>query len=133
VSGRLLGWVNEEALVISALKLRLNPAYKVVTDLPNPVDPALPLVQVIASTGSLDQETTVVGRVDVYCLAATRAAMWALSGETYTAMGSLAGVEVNGQLIDMVRALQRPSFLAWSPTVPRSIAVYELQYRPRTV
>jgi hypothetical protein len=132
VSGRLLGWVNEEALVISWLKSRINPAYKVVTDLPNPVDPALPLVQVIASTGSLDQETTVVGRVDVYCLAATRGAMWALSGETYTAMGSLAGAEVNGQLIDMVRALQRPSFLAWSPTVPRSIAVYELQYRPRT-
>lgn len=128
----MLPFVNEEALVISWLKSRLNPAYKVVTDLPNPVDPALPLVQVIASTGSAPSETTVHGRVDIYCLAATRAAMWALTGETVNAMGSLAGAEVSGQLVDSVRPTQQPSFLAWSPTVPRSIAVYELHYRPRT-
>lgn len=132
MSNRVLDWVNEEALVISWLKGHINPAYKVVTDLPNPVDPALPLVQVIGSTGSADSETTAFGRVDIYNLAATRGAMWALTGETHKAMGSLAGAEVNGQLIDVVRAIQRPSFLAWSPTVPRSIAVYELQYRPRT-
>jgi hypothetical protein len=111
---------------------RLGLPYRARTDLPNPVDPVLPLVQVIQSAGSADTETTSLDRMDLYNMAADRSAMWALTAASHAAMGRLGGAEVDGQLIDVVRVVQRPSFLAWSPTVPRSIGVYELQYRPRT-
>jgi hypothetical protein len=131
VSNRVLPFVDLERLVVSWLRSEMPAAYGVRTDLPNPVDPALPLVQVIQSAGSIDSEATSYDRVDLYNMAADRGAMWTLTKASHDAMGRLSGAEVAGQLIDVVRVVQRPSFLAWSPSVPRSIAVYELQYRPR--
>jgi hypothetical protein len=130
---RVLGWRNTEAMVVKWLNAGLTAPRKAVTDLPNPLDPALPLAQIILSTGSADSEVTVYDRVDVYNMAATRSAMWALTAETHELMRSLGGAEIDGQPIDLTRVVQRPSFLAWSATVPRSIAVYEIQYRPRPV
>jgi hypothetical protein len=136
MSNRVLPLVDLESLVTRWLKsefarLSIYGPNTARTELPNPVDPGLPLVQVIQSTGSADSETTSFDRVDLYNMAATRAAMWALTKESHAAMGRLGGAAVDGQLIDVVRVVQRPSFLAWSPTVPRSIGVYELQFRPR--
>jgi hypothetical protein len=79
VSNRVLPLVNKEKLVIKGISPVLG-GYRVVTDLPTPLEPALPLVQVLDAGGTLLDETTVAGRVDVYCLAATRAAMWAPVG-----------------------------------------------------
>jgi hypothetical protein len=130
VSNRVLPLVNKEKLVIKGISPAL-PGYRVVTDLPNPLDPALPLVQVLDAGGTLLDETTTAGRVDVYCLAATRAALWALSDAANDAVGKLAGQEIDGQLVDAVIPRALPSFLAWSAAVPRTVATYELQYRPR--
>jgi hypothetical protein len=131
VSSRVLPFLDEERFVIAGIRARLNPAYGIRTDLPNPIEPALPLVQVIRVGGSLNTETTVFGRVDLYCMAATRAAMWTLTADVQAAMGSLTEADVNGQTMDVVRTIMGPSFLAWSATVPRSVTTYELQYRPR--
>lgn len=130
---RVLGWRNTESMVVRWLNAGLSSPRKAVTDLPNPLEPALPLVQVILSTGSADSEVTAYDRVDLYNMAATRSAMWALTDQTHELMRSLGDAEIDGQPIDLTRVVQRPSFLAWSATVPRSIAVYEIQYRPRSV
>lgn len=130
MSNRVLPLVNSERLIIKGISPALT-GYRVVTDLPNPLDPALPLVQVLNAGGTLVNETTTGGRVDVYCLAATRAALWTLSDAANKAVGSLAGQEIDGQLVDAVIPRALPSFLAWSATVPRTVATYELQYRPR--
>lgn len=130
---RILTFVQTEALVVRWLNAGLDTPRKAVTDLPTPLEPALPLVQVVLSTGSADSEVTVNDRVDLYNMAGTRSAMWALTAQTHALMRSLGGAEVGGQLIDLTRVVQRPSFLPWSATVPRSIAVYEIQYRPRPV
>lgn len=132
MTSRVLPFVDEEKLVVAWLRSQLPTAYGVRTDLPIPLDPALPLVQVTRSGGSADTEETVYGRVDLENFAATRSAMWALTEATHNAMDRLGGSEVNGQPIDVVVATLKPNFLAWSPTVPRSIATYELQYRPRS-
>lgn len=125
---------NMEAAVTRYLNAGLTAPRRAVTDLPQPdkLEASLPLVQVIMSTGSADSETTVYDRIDLYNMASTRGAMWALTAETHALMRNLGSAQVDGQLIDLVRVVQRPSFLAWSPTVPRSIGVYEIQYRPRT-
>lgn len=126
---------DTEAMVIRHLNAGLVAPYKAVADLPAPdrLPTALPLVQVIGSFGSADSDTTVYDRVDVYCMAASRAAVRALTLATHDLMRTLGGAEVDGQLIDVTRTIQRPSRLDWSPTVPRTIAVYEIQYRPRPV
>lgn len=129
-NARVLPFVDTERLVLLHLRDALAAPYKAVTDLPTPLDPALPLVQVIRSTGSAPDQTTARDRIDVYCMASTRGAMWALTGATVAAMRSLSGAEVDGQLIDLVITVMAPSYLAWSATVHRSIAVYEVQYRP---
>jgi hypothetical protein len=130
VSNRVLPLVNKEKLVVKGISPALA-GYKVATDLPTPLEPALPLVQILDAGGTLLDETTVAGRVDIHCFAATRAAMWALSGAANEAVGNLAGQEIDGQLVDAVIARALPTFLAWSATVPRTVATYELQYRPR--
>jgi hypothetical protein len=122
-----------EALVVRWLNAGLTAPRLAVTDLPTDLEAHLPLVQVIGSTGSADGEVTVYDRVDVYNMAASRSAMWALTAEVHNLMRTLGGAVVADQLIDLTRVVQRPSFLPWSTTVPRTIAVYEIQYRPRPV
>lgn len=133
---RILPFVNTEALVVRWLNAGLTAPRKALTDLPQQnLEAQFPLVQVIGSTGSADSETTVYDRVDCYNMASTRSAMWALTEETHNLMRALGGqvVDLGGgrsQLVDLTRVVQRPSFLPWSATVPRSIAVYEIQFRP---
>lgn len=133
---RILPFVRTEALVVRWFNAGLTAPRRAVTDLPaTDLTTRLPLVQVIQSTGSADAETTVFDRVDVYNFAATRDAMWELTAETHALMAALGGQVVDlgsgvRQLVDLTRVVQRPSFLPWSATVPRSIAVYEIQYRP---
>ncbi len=136
MGSRILDFVAIEPLVVRWLNAGLTAPRKAITDLPQgDMTPFFPFVQVIGSTGSQENETTVPDRVDLYNFAATRSAMWALTKETHTLMKALGGRTVPGadgvlQLIDLTRTIQRPSFLPWSATVPRSIAVYEIQYRP---
>jgi hypothetical protein len=103
--------------------------YRAVTDLPDPLEPRLPLVRLIAGTSTRDDQVTAYPRIDVHCFAATRDAMWTLTAAAHTAMGML--TQVDGQDVDQVVTIQWPYFLAWSPTVPRSVASYEIQLRPR--
>lgn len=132
MSSRVLPFVDTERIVVAWLKSQLPTGYSVRTDLPNPLEPALPLVQVYRVSGSLDAETTAIGRIELHCFAANRGAMWALTSACVAAMSALAGQTVNGQDFDRVNLTQDPGFLAWSASVPRSISVYELQYRPRS-
>lgn len=133
---RILDLFISEAATVRWLNAGLTAPRRAVTDLPaGDLTTALPLVQVIGSTGSADSETTVFDRVDLYNIAATRDAMWALTEETHALMQAMGGQVVTGrggveQLVDLTRVVQRPSFMPWSATVPRSIAVYEIQYRP---
>lgn len=132
MSSHVLPFVNYEAIVTVWLNSQLSPPYKAVTDLPTPLDPALPLVQVEGGAGTTGDETTDRPRVDLGNMAATRTGMWALTEQTHNAMSRLAGQEIRGQLIDRVSCPMHPSFLRWSPTVLRTIATYELQFRPRS-
>lgn len=127
----VLPFVDLERLVIAHGKAT-GYAYRLATDLPIPLDPALPLTQIILSTGSADNEHTAFPRLDVQCMALTRSAMWAQTSAAVDLMRSLAGAEVQGQLVDRVVTIMRPYYLAWSPTVHRSIGTYEIQLRPRT-
>lgn len=122
--------LSVEEIVIGWLGGGLTAPRKAVTDLPIPLEPRLPLARVIAVPGGAETETTAGDRVEIHNMAATRDAMWALTRETHDLMRRLTELE-GGQLIDKVLCPMRPSFLAWSPTVPRSIAVYEVQYRPQ--
>ena len=130
----VLPFVNVEKLVLGHLNGHngipgaLKP-YRAVTDLPDPLQPRLPLVQVIAGTSTRDDQVSVYPRVDVHSFAATRDAMWTLTEAMQAAMGTLKSV--NGQDVDHVRTIIWPYFLAWAPTVPRSIATYEIELRPR--
>ena len=131
----VLPFVNVEKLVAIHLNggpgvTRALPApYRAVTDLPDPLEPRLPLVQLIAGTSTRDDQVSAYPRVDVHCFAATRDAMWALTEAMHAAMGKL--TSVNGQDVDQVRTIIWPYFLRWSPTVPRSVATYEIELRPR--
>jgi hypothetical protein len=131
----VLPFVNVEKLVVGHfMGLYGNPRalaapYRAVTDLPDPLQPRLPLVQVIAGTSTRDDQVSAYPRVDVHCFAATRDAMWTLTEAMQAAMDTL--TSVNGQDVDQVNTIIWPYFLAWSPTVPRSIATYEIELRPR--
>lgn len=137
----VLPFVDVERLVVlymngrttaPAVPRALPTGMRAATDLPMPLDPKLPLIQVIAAAGTADNQHTARPRLDVQCFALTREAMWALTAASVEAMRSLAGAEVDGQLIDAVQTVMRPYYLAWSPTVHRSIGTYEIQLRPRT-
>lgn len=127
---RILPFVDIERLVIKHGKA-VGYAYKLATNLPIPLDPSLPLTQIINTTGSADSEHTSYPRLDVYCFALDRAALWAQTSASVELMRSLSGAEVDGQLVDLTRTVMRPYYLAWSPTVHRSIGTYEIQLRPR--
>ena len=129
---RILPFVDVERLVVAHSKLVLEQPYRVVTDLPIPLDPALPLLQATATPGANDTEVTSYPRIDLSCYAATRPALWAATAASVELMRSLAGAEVGGQLVDTTVTVMRPYYLAWSPTVHRTIGTYEIQLRPRT-
>jgi hypothetical protein len=131
VSQHVLPFVDVERLVIAHGKA-VGYTYKLATDRPIPLDPALPLTQVTATAGSADGEVTASPRVDLSCFALTRDALWAQTAAATELMRSLSGAEVAGQLVDTVRTVMRPYYLAWSPTVHRTISTYEIQLRPRT-
>ncbi len=126
----VLPFVDQERLVVRHAKA-FDSTLRVVTDLPTPLESGLPLIQVIAAAGTADGQVTAYPRVDLYCFAATRSAVWSLTARSVELMRSLAAAEVDGQGIDAVNVMMRPYFLAWSPTVPRTIGTYEIQLRPR--
>jgi hypothetical protein len=129
----VLPFVNVEKLVLGhfngtgGVPAALKAPYRAVTDLPDPLAPRLPLVQVIAGTSTRDDQVSAYPRVDIHCFGATRDAMWTLTEAMQAAIGSL--TSVNGQDVDAVRTIIWPYFLAWSPSVPRSIATYEIELR----
>lgn len=90
-------------------------------------------MQITAATGSPDNQHTARPRLDVSCYALTRAALWDLTAASVELMRSLNGAQVGIQLIDRVDTIMRPYYLAWSPTVHRTIGTYEIQLRPRPV
>ncbi len=130
-----LRFVNVERIVIAHLKASPGiGSHRVGTDKPSPLDSTtLPFIQVIASGGGAVNQVTAGPRVDIEVLATTRGMMWDLTDVVHNAMQALGGNVARGQLVDAVVNLQLPSFVAWSPTVPRSVAVYELQLRPAPV
>lgn len=131
-------FVDVEQLVIAWLAASL-PDVQVVQKLPS--DTPSNLIRVTRSPGSNDQEVA-LPRVDVECFAPDRASMWILAGRANNAIAELAGGQVveldagpDGSpvmaavQVDDVNTITDPVPGFWSPTVERSVAVYELNVR----
>ncbi len=128
ISGR---FVNVEKLLVAYLKGRPELAgRRIGTTKPTPLDAStLPFVQVIRSGGTSGQVTSLL-RADVEVMATDRGPMWDLTELVHNAIRALSGNNMGAQLVDVVETIQEPAFVAWSPSVPRSVAVYEFQLRP---
>ena len=98
------------------------------------------VIRVTRSPGSNDADTN-LPRVDVECFAADRTGMWILAGRANNALAELSGdviaiaVNPGGDerlevQVDEVNTVTDPVPGYWSPTVERSVAVYELDVRP---
>jgi hypothetical protein len=124
-------FVNIEKAVIAYLRAQPGLAgRKIGTDKPTPLDKStLPFVQVINSGGGQTQVDS-LPRVDVEVLHTDRGAMWDLTAVVHDAIASSGAQLVGGRLVDELRVIQSPGFVAWSPAVPRTIAVYEFVMRP---
>jgi hypothetical protein len=113
--------------------LRAQPSLvgrKIGTDKPTPLDrTTLPFVQVLSPPGGTQTQVDSLPRIDVEVLHTDRGAMWELTAEVHNAMASAGGRLVGGRLVDKVTVIQLPGFVAWSPAVPRTIAVYEFVMR----
>lgn len=124
-------FINIERPLIAYL--RAQPALagrRIGTDKPTPLDQTtLPFVQITASGGNSRQVDSTL-RADVEVLSTDRASMWALTEAVHNAVKSTRGNLVGGLLVDTLDAIQLPAFVAWSPAVPRTVAVYEFVMRP---
>ncbi len=130
-------FVDVEQLVIVWLTGQL-PDAKVVQKLPETLDR---VIRVTRSPGSNDSEAY-LPRVDIECFAPDRTAMWILAGRANNALAELCGDLVELQVgtddapetlevqVDEVNTITDPVPGYWSPTVERSVAVYELDVRP---
>lgn len=120
-----------EKAVIAYLRAQPELAGKRIgTDKPTPLDKTtLPFVQVLASGGGQTQVDS-LPRVDVEVLHTDRGAMWDLTTVVHGAIASSGGQSVGGRLVDQLNVIQLPGFVAWSPAVYRTIAVYEFVMRP---
>ena len=124
-----LPFVNVKRIVVAHLKPIVAPA-SVRTKLPIPLDGTnLPLVQVFRSPGSENQHTA-YPRIDLHIFAASEDAVWTLAEKAHEGMARLSGRVIEGHRFDVVRVIQDPSDLPWSPTVERTISVYEIPVRP---
>jgi hypothetical protein len=95
-------------------------------------------VRVTRSPGNNDG-TTLLPRADVECFAADRTGMWILAGKVNHAIAELCGDVVTIQtglddeqlevMVDDVFTITDPVPGYWSPSVERSIAVYEFDVR----
>lgn len=124
-------FINIEKPLIAFL--RAQPALtgrKIGTDKPTPLDKTtLPFVQITASGGSSRQVDSTL-RADVEVLSTDRGSMWDLTAIVHDAVKAARGNLVGGLLVDTLVAIQLPAFVAWSPAVPRTVAVYEFVMRP---
>ncbi len=97
------------------------------------------VIRVTRSPGGNDADTN-LPRVDVECFAADRMRMWILAGRANNALAELCGdvvaIAVNEDgdellevQVDDVNTITDPVPGYWSPTVERSVAVYEFDVR----
>ena len=85
-------------------------------------------VWVVRRPGASDYVTSAV-RSEIHCFAPTEDDGWGLAGAVHTAMAGLAGSVSLGQLYDKVRCVADPVEQFWSPTVFRTVGLYELDAR----
>ncbi len=121
-------FVNIQRLVVAWYGI-IAPTLDVRTKLPVPIQPELPLVQVLRSPGREDYVTT-YPHVDIECFAADEGTLWDIVKITHDGIRDLGGHEVSGQLVDQTLTISDPSQVFWAADVQRSVAVYELQLRP---
>lgn len=127
-------FVDLEQLGVVYLAAAL-PGVKVGIDVPQG-----PGIRVTRSPGSNDADSA-LPRLDIECFAPDRASMWILAGRANNALAELAGdvVELNvgtddepetqAVQVDDVNTITDPVPGYWSPTVERSVAVYEFDVR----
>ena len=127
-------FVDLEQLGVLYLAAAL-PGVKVGIDVPKG-----PGIRVTRSPGSNDADSA-LPRLDIECFAPDRASMWILAGRANNALAELAGdvVEINvgtddqpdvqAVQVDDVNTITDPVPGYWSPTVERSVAVYEFDVR----
>lgn len=130
-------FVDVEQLAILVLTAKL-PDARIVQKLPVGLDN---VIRVTRSPGSNSAEVA-LPRVDIECFAPDRTRMWLLAGRANNALAELAGGEVvrlqvgeeDGEevldvCVDDVNTITDPVPGYWSPTVERSVAVYEFDVR----
>jgi hypothetical protein len=124
-------FINIEKPLIAYLRAQPTLAgRKIGTDKPTPLDKTtLPFVQITASGGS-DRQVDSTPRADVEVLSTDRGSMWDLTALVHDAVKAAGGNLVGGLLVDKLVVIQLPAFVAWSPAVPRTVAVYEFVMRP---
>jgi len=121
--GRL---VDIEGVAVDVYTDKL-PDVRVVTVLPEKID-GQQIIRVTRSPGTNDRQTS-RPRTDIECFAPDRASMWQLAGRANNALAELSGHEYGGEVIDTVNTITDPVSAWWSPTVQRSVAVYEWELR----
>lgn len=119
-------FVDLEGVAVDLFTEKL-PDVRVVTVLPANID-GLELIRVTRSPGANDARTA-RPRLDVECFAPDRAAMWVLAGRANNALAEISGHMYGGVQIDTVNTVTDPVPGWWSPTVQRSVAVYEFDLR----
>lgn len=132
-------FVDVESLVAAWLAQQLGPDVRVVTKLPDDIE-GQELIRVTRSPGSNDAQRS-LPRVDIEGFAPNRVRMWQLAGRANDALARLSGdlveypVGEGGDMhlertqVDHVNTVTDPVPGYWSPTVERSVAVYELEPR----
>ena len=85
-------------------------------------------VWVVRRPGASGYVTT-TARMEIHCFAPSEDAGWTLAAAVHTGVAALAGNVSLGQLYDKVRSVADPVEQFWSPTVFRTVAVYDLDAR----
>lgn len=132
-------FVDVEQLVIVWLSERL-PDVRVVQNLPSALDNVIRVTR--SPAAGPGPEVGQLPRVDVECFSSGgRVGMWQLAGRANNAMAELACEDVTVDIgpdgspepmtvrVDDVSTVTDPVPGYWSPTVERSVAVYELDVR----
>ncbi len=119
--------VDASGLIVAWLTDRLDADEEASTRVPADIEGGK-YVWVVRRPGGSDYVTT-TARVEVHCFAPDESAGWALAGSAHDAMREIGGKRVSGQLIDRSRCVQDPAESFWSPTVFRTVGVYELDMR----
>lgn len=119
-------FVDIEAIGIDLFTAKL-PDIRTVTVLPEKLD-GLEVIRVTRSPGSNDALTS-RPRLDVECFSPTRPGMWILAGRANNALAEISGDVYAGVPIDTVYTITDPVPGWWSPTVQRSVAIYEFDLR----